>query len=129
MAIEAYIYDYGARHLSDTFMKRYVDKLDLTSKWAVVPRLVAGQAFPTDGQGFEALGRLVSDRNALVHHKSRAIDLDAVEPGAGSDDLSSVRAATTNAVAALDLLSRDIRSLDPDEGPAAFLCEDDASAE
>ena len=47
MAVEAYIYDYAARNLSDSFVKKYLDKLDLVSKWVVIPLIVTGKEFPS----------------------------------------------------------------------------------
>ena len=73
MCLEAFIYDYAARAFSDTYMKRYLDKLDLKAKWVVIPKLVMGKGFPTDSQAFQNLSRLVVERNRLVHHKSKPL--------------------------------------------------------
>ena len=74
MCIEAFIYDYGASHLSDSYMKRHLDKLDITSKLVIVTKLVLGKDFPMDGQAFEGLQNLVKSRNRLVHFKSKNFD-------------------------------------------------------
>ncbi|WP_315982894.1 hypothetical protein [Aliamphritea spongicola] len=55
MCIEAFVYDYGASHLGDAYIKKYLDKLDITSKLVVVTDLVTGEKFPTEGQAFEGL--------------------------------------------------------------------------
>jgi len=73
MCLEAFIYDYAARGFSDTYMKRYLDKLDLKAKWVVIPKLVTGKDFPTDSKAFHNLQRLVKERNKLIHHKSRPL--------------------------------------------------------
>ncbi|MHB9093495.1 MAG: hypothetical protein ACYC21_02390, partial [Eubacteriales bacterium] len=70
LAVEAFIYDYGARNTSDTYIQKYVDKLDTISKWVVIPKLVTGKEFPKENQSFELLSRLVKNRNSLVHHKA-----------------------------------------------------------
>jgi len=108
-ALEAYIYDYGARKKSDTFMKKYVDKLDLVAKWAVVPQLVLGKPFPTDRRGFELLGKLASSRNKLIHFKS----------GSENESMSPkwLVAAAKQAVEALNEIVEDMAGFDPDESP------------
>ena len=70
MCLEAFIYDYAAHNFSDTYVKRYIDKLDLISKWVLVPRLALGKDFPRDSKAFEYLVKLVKFRNELVHPKS-----------------------------------------------------------
>ena len=68
--MEAVIYDYGATNTSDSFMKKYVDKLDFLAKWVLIPRLVTGTSFPTDSQAFELMNKLKKARNDLVHFKT-----------------------------------------------------------
>ena len=41
--LKAVIYDYGAINTSDSYMKKYIDKLEFLSKWVVIPKLVTGQ--------------------------------------------------------------------------------------
>ena len=70
IAIEAYIYDYAARHFSDSFVKNYIDKLDLISKWVIVPRFVTVKGLPREHKWFELIKDLVRERNSIVHSKS-----------------------------------------------------------
>lgn len=70
MCVEAFIYDYAARHTSDSYARKYLDMLDAVSKWVVIPRLVIGRDFPTNSQAFELLRFLITTRNGLVHFKS-----------------------------------------------------------
>ncbi|MBN2591760.1 MAG: hypothetical protein JXA96_17975 [Sedimentisphaerales bacterium] len=69
--MEAVIYDYGAINTSDTYMKKYVDKLDFLAKWVVIPKLITGCSFPTNSQAFQLLSKLKKARNELVHFKTR----------------------------------------------------------
>ncbi len=71
MCLEAFIYDYAAHNFSDTYVKKYLDKLDLKAKLVVIPKLVTGEHFPTDSQAFQGLQNLIEERNKLVHHKSQ----------------------------------------------------------
>ena len=73
IAIEAYIYDYAARHFSDSFVKNYIDKLDLISKWVIVPRLVTVKGLPREHKWFELIKDLVRERNSIVHSKSSEV--------------------------------------------------------
>ncbi len=72
-AIEAYIYDYAARHFSDTFVRNYIDRLDILSKWVLVPYLITKKELPRDGEWFSLLKEIVRRRNSLTHHKSSGI--------------------------------------------------------
>ena len=71
MCLEAFIYDYGANHISEKYMKEHLDKLSIPSKFLIVSRLVTGKQFPTDSQAYKGLVKLKKDRNSLVHFKSR----------------------------------------------------------
>jgi len=71
MCLEAFIYDYGAQHLSGAFVKKHVDKLELPSKFVILSKLVTGNDFPTDSQAYEGLIKLKEDRNKLIHFKSK----------------------------------------------------------
>lgn len=71
MCLEAFVYDYGAQHLSGSFVKKHVDKLELPSKFIILTKLVTGNDFPTDSQAYEGLVKLKEDRNKLVHFKSK----------------------------------------------------------
>jgi mevalonate kinase len=71
MCLESFIYDYAAHNLSDIYVKKYLDKLGLKSKWLIIPRLVTGKDFPTDSKAFQGLQKLIEERNKLVHYKSR----------------------------------------------------------
>ena len=48
-----------------------MDKLDLISKWVIVPKLVLGREFPRDSQAFEYLINIKKERDKLVHSKSK----------------------------------------------------------
>lgn len=70
MACEAAIYDLATIQLGDSYTGQYIDKLDLLSKWVVVPSLVCGRKLNEHGPAINSLRTLVRTRNALVHHKS-----------------------------------------------------------
>jgi hypothetical protein len=114
IAAEAYIYDFAARHLGDTYVERHLDKLNLQSKWVVVPKLVKGYSLPSDGQAFQALVELTRDRNEIVHSKTRKM------PVWGTDSANklimhavSLDARADQAIRALDTLRGECQKFDP----------------
>lgn len=121
MTIDAYIYDYAARNLSDTYVKKHIDRLDLISKWVVIPRLVTGKELPADGKWLSMLGNLIKQRNLIIHHKSSEWPVssqytkDYLKKIGASDELFLETARQS--VHLFDLLSAEIVKLDPREFP------------
>ena len=76
MCLEAFIYDYAAHNFTDTYVKNYLDKLDVVSKWVVVVRLVTGKDFPKESKAFAGLKELIKKRNDFVHSKSGPMPRD-----------------------------------------------------
>lgn len=74
MAIEAAVFDLAAIQLGDKVATDYLDKMDLTGKWVIVPRLICGRSIREGSPAINALRSLVKARNALVHHKSKEWD-------------------------------------------------------
>jgi hypothetical protein len=75
-ACELYINDAAARLLGDTYVQRHVDRLDLVSKWVLVPRLICGHEIDRGGRAYDLLRLLVSARNELMHPKSEPFSWD-----------------------------------------------------
>jgi len=75
IALEAYINYYGISHLSKTYFEKYLDKLNLLSKWIVIPRIITGTQLDTGSKALQELSWLITLRNKLVHYKSRKIDI------------------------------------------------------
>jgi hypothetical protein len=115
MCLEAFIYDYAASNFSDTFVKNYIDKLDLKSKWVIVPQLVTGKVFDTSSKAYELLTKLVKYRNEIVHAKSKPMhnsakdikERDAV-PHAREDMLTIV----VNACSAIEECIGELEKID-----------------
>jgi hypothetical protein len=73
MCLEAFINDYAVSGLSKSYVDKYLDKLDLATKWAIIPRLVTGKDLRRDSRAFKLLQRLVTSRHNLVHAKLSAL--------------------------------------------------------
>ena len=71
MCLEAFIYGYSEKHLGAKYTKQHIEKLNIESKFILVPRLIAGKEIQKSGQGYEMMKKLISDRNKIVHFKSR----------------------------------------------------------
>lgn len=122
MAIEAYLFDYGARHLSARFVKKYVDTLSVDAKLVVLPRLITGKPLPTDGQGFELVVKLVKNRNKLVHAKSCNIKMTSdLLPDAVEKRLMHSRTDALDATKAIREIAKEIESIHPDESASFHL--------
>lgn len=79
LAVEAYIYDVAAIELTDKYVKTHLDKLSIVDKYVVVPRLISGKEVDKSGEWFRLLGKLVHQRNRMVHSKSRHLDLHRLQ--------------------------------------------------
>ena len=122
MAVEAFIYDFAARNLSDSFVRKYLDKLNVVSKWVVIPKLVTGKEFPTDNNSFRLLKELISLRNSYVHSKSKRANFDLLKRETTADDVyeyeknwDDIFKSADDAYATLAALASEIKKLDPDE--------------
>lgn len=78
MCLEAAIFDFGAHHLGDQYFADHIEKLDLLSKWVVLPRLVCDYTLDKSTAAFEYLKRTVMARNRLVHSKSERMDFSDI---------------------------------------------------
>ncbi len=76
LSAEACINHYASENLSKTYLKQYLDKLELTAKWIVIPRIVTGKQFDPGSKLMQDLSWLVKLRNRFVHFKSRTIAHD-----------------------------------------------------
>ncbi len=113
MAIEAYINYYGISRLGSGFYTSHIDRLDLRSKWVIVPQLVTGKQFPKTGQGYGLLSRLVKNRNSMVHKKP--VDIGTY-PDLHLEELDPRQhlANATEAIQAMEMLHKDLLTVDPE---------------
>ena len=106
MCIEAFIFGYAEKHLGGNYTKQHIEKLNIESKFIVVPRLVAGLEINKSGQAYEMMKKLISDRNKIVHFKS-------------SNDLFTneeyLYGAMNNGLGAIEALMKELECIHPDE--------------
>jgi len=70
MFMESYIYDYGARILGDNYIKKHIDKLDVISKWVIIPKIITTKEIDKKRHSFEIFKKVISLRNKITHWKS-----------------------------------------------------------
>jgi len=151
MALESFIYDYAASYLGDRYVKSHLDSMNLKSKWTVVPELVCGTPIPADLHAFALLGRLIKNRNTLIHWKTRPMSAtaeNATPPKRGGDthdrrpvsihgrsgtrttrELDAIPLssntdkldAATDAITSIDELARALDELDPNSSACILL--------
>jgi len=78
-SLEAFINHYAISHLSKNYLKTYLDKLDLLSKWIVIPRITTGTQLDAGVKAFQDLSWLISLRNKLVHYKARKVNIEELK--------------------------------------------------
>jgi len=76
--LEAYINDYAIRRISKGYLEKYLDKLNLLSKWIVIPRVVTGKQLDTGSEAIQDLSWLISQRNKLAHYKSETVGVEEI---------------------------------------------------
>lgn len=119
-SLEAYIWDYGARKLSDSFMKKHLDKLDIVSKWIVIPQMVTGKKVARGHHALAHLKQLSKARNAIVHTKSSSISENS-ELSQAKNKEEKVLAEVENAIGTLEELQQMLVDIDPDENNALII--------
>lgn len=90
-ATELYINDAGARLLGDTYFRVHVERIDLLSKWVLVPRLASNHQMDRGGRAYELLHGVIGLRNDLMHPKSRPLTDALIDawPETMKDSISS----------------------------------------
>jgi len=78
-SLEAYINHYAISHLSKNYLKTYLDKLDMLSKWVIIPRVTTGTQLDTGSSALQDLSWLITLRNKLVHYKSRTVSIEEIK--------------------------------------------------
>jgi hypothetical protein len=79
MFLEAFIFDYASSRLSTSYVKKYLDKLDTSSKWIVIPKLTTNKNFPPQSEAFSFLQEISSQRNKFVHYKSKFLNPNEID--------------------------------------------------
>jgi hypothetical protein len=113
MCLEAFFYDYAATHLGDTYAKEHLDKLDLKSKLLIVPRLVCGKEVDKSAHVYQKVQQLVTDRNYLIHFKSKGFEVSEMhEASEFHDEMNErFRNAMTNGIEAIELVMKELDKL------------------
>lgn len=79
LSLEAYINDYAINRLSKNYLINYLDRLNLLSKWILIPRIAMGKQLDPGSKSIQDLSWLITLRNKLVHYKSRKIKIREIK--------------------------------------------------
>ena len=110
MFLEAYIYDYGARKKSASYIDNYIDKIDPPSKWVVITQLFNSSGIDPSTQAYQRLKALFGYRNSLAHNKSKAVS--------GPNDISQMAPKLFKPYECLEIISMvmtELKKIDPEE--------------
>ena len=78
-SLEAYINDYAIDHVSKNYFSKYLDRLDLLSKWIVIPRITTREQLNTGSKPIQDLSWLITLRNGLVHYKTKIKEIEQLQ--------------------------------------------------
>lgn len=79
MTLEAYINEYGIANSSRSFFQNHLEKLNLISKFTLIPRLNNKPELETDKQDFQDLKWLINLRNDLTHYKIKEKNIGDID--------------------------------------------------
>lgn len=79
ISLECYIYNYASRKLGETFCEKHIEKMNLHTKWMIIPKLATGKSIPSDNKGVELLQKLIKARNSVVHLKATNLKAESFE--------------------------------------------------
>jgi hypothetical protein len=122
-ALESYIYSYASRALGEAYAERHIEKLDLLSKWILVPKLATGEAIRSDHKGIQLLQSLIKARNGVMHLKGKSLKLTCIKEQKTSISEAN-RLVLDSAVTAFQCvgeLGQGLHQIAPDEPGAEFL--------
>lgn len=78
MCLESFINSYAISRFSRQYFDNYLDKLDMKSKWVIIPMLVKGIQIQTDDKCFTKFKELIAKRNRLVHDKTKVRNVNNI---------------------------------------------------
>ena len=76
--IESYINGYATYNLGNSYFLENLEKINIKSKWVVIPKLICNSNFPKDKKGWHLLDKLIENRNSIVHDKPKRIKIDEI---------------------------------------------------
>ncbi len=95
LSLEAYINHYAINRLSRNYFTTYLDKLDLMSKYIIIPRFVTGKQLDLGSKAVQDLKWLITLRNRLVHYKSKRIAISELKESDSLWDYDAKKAIKT----------------------------------
>ncbi len=69
--LESYFFEFAAVALGQGYAEKYIEKIDLTAKIVLVPKLVTGEEIKRDLNFWSGIKDLIKWRNRIVHNKTK----------------------------------------------------------
>jgi hypothetical protein len=113
MCLETIINHYAILRSSNKYFENYLDKLDVKSKWIVIPKLFINVEFNRDSQAFEFLGKLMTLRNELVHYKPKIIEYTFTSSKKIKKEEDENVTNVKNSIKAMIHVIEELRRIDP----------------
>jgi hypothetical protein len=123
IALESFIHNYAARKLGEGYTDKHVERMNLHTKWLLVPQLAMGKAIPSDHRGIQLLQKLIKARNCIVHLKAKDIEWelwDSAEQKITETNRLILKSAV-NCFECTGLLGHALGELDPDDQATKLL--------
>jgi hypothetical protein len=115
MITESYIYDYAARHLGDSYVKKHLDQLDTFRKWIKIPKLITGKELSRRQLWASPLQKIIKVRNKITHHKTQDVSIENYQKSLSSSN--EVKETALQSISLLQILADKISEIDPEETP------------
>lgn len=113
MCLEAIINHYAISRTSKSYLENYLDKLEVKSKWIIIPKLICNTEFNRDSQAFELLDKVISLRNNLVHYKSCIIEYTFELSDKIKEEEDKIIAEVKDSIKAMIYVIEELKRIDP----------------
>lgn len=113
MCLEAIINHYAISRTSKSYLENYLDKLEVKSKWVIIPKLISNADFNRDSQAFELIDKVITLRNNLVHYKSRIIEYTFKLSEKIKEEEDKIIAEVKDSIKAMIYAIEELKRIDP----------------
>jgi len=79
MTIEGFVNYYGTKRLGETFYKSNIERIGITEKISILLLLLFNTSLKKDNPKLKLIRNLFDARNALVHPKTKELDIKNIE--------------------------------------------------
>ncbi len=118
--LESFINDYGSEKFGNSYFGDHLDRLDVKSKWLVIPKLATGKSIKKGGVGYGHLRTIVGIRNKLVHSKGKNIAIEEFGDSAVFNEMIEQTKQVYKCLRGVKIILDEFKELDPDYEPLSI---------